>query len=114
MAVTGLTHCDFVIWTMCGMLVVPVEFDTEFWSTAKCQLQMFFENFVVAEILTERVWRALPLFDNQDSTSATSISDSCVDDAPNVMQDFDDDVVLEDDKMEDSFFLEIQLQSTNS
>ena len=119
LAVTGKVHCDFVIWTMTGMLVIPVKFDVEFWANAKHQLQMFFEKFVVAEILTERVWRALPLFDDDDddddSVSCAFASASCVNDDPCVVgvQEFDDDIVLEDDKMEDSFLQGLELQPTS-
>jgi len=49
---------------MHGILVVPMEFDSEFWEHAKCKLRNFFEKFVVAEILTERIWHTLPLFDD--------------------------------------------------
>jgi len=116
MAVCGLAHCDFVIWTMRGMLVIPVEFDTDFWASARCQLQQFFEKVIVAEILTERVWRALPLFEDDDSAWCAVTSASCVADDPCVigMQEFDDDIVLDDDKVEDSFLEGLQLQSTGS
>ena len=77
LAVTGKVHCDFVIWTMTGMLVIPVKFDGEFWANAEHQLQMFFEKYVVAEILTECVWRALPLSDGVFSAILTTYSTQC-------------------------------------
>lgn len=75
MAVTGLTRCDFVLWTLRGTLVIHVPFDLEFWQmSAKPRLIHFFTNFVVAEILTERVWKALPLFETDDNSQETSNS----------------------------------------
>jgi len=63
MAITETKTCDFIVWTLSGVLVFPVDFDANFWENgAKPMLTMFFCDYVVAEILTERVWRALPLF----------------------------------------------------
>lgn len=99
MAVCGLSRCDFVIWTMRGVLVIPVEFDSVFWDDAKCQLRKFCECYVVTEILTERVWRTLPLFDEDDiEPVAVSVDDSADLD---FVQEFDDDIVLDDDRHEE-------------
>ena len=82
MAIMCLTHCDFVIWTLRGVLVIPVKFDAQFWEQSKSKLRIFFEKYVVAEILTERVWRALPLFDtdaaDDDDEPGTSQCDADV------------------------------------
>lgn len=105
MAVTGLTRCDFVIWTLRGMLTFSVSFDSTFWhEMAKPKLKQFFEEYIVAEILTERVWRALPLFDTEEA---------CVDVVSDVSDDnlqissvseFEADIFLQDDLLEDAFF----------
>ena len=72
MAVTGSAHCDFVIWTLRGMLILPVKFDSAFWEQSKAALQLFFHKYVVCEILTERIWWALPLFDDDSDEPDTS------------------------------------------
>ena len=100
MAVTGLSHCDFVIWTMHGILVVPMDFDVEFWEHAKCKLRNFFEKFVVAEILTERIWRTLPLFDD-DAVDDDDVERA--DSSVSLVQEFGGDIVLEDDRQEENF-----------
>lgn len=87
MAITGIRKCDFVMWTTRGMLKFEVTYDRVFWeSVAKPQLTQFFHNCVVTEILTERVWHALPLFDY------SAYSDSSTDTA-----DDDDDAECEQD-----------------
>jgi hypothetical protein len=64
MAIAQLKCCDFVIWTPKGMLMFAVQFDETFWNDSmKPGLAAFFQHFVVPEILTERVWRGLPLFE---------------------------------------------------
>jgi hypothetical protein len=88
LAVTGLEHCDFVIWTTRGMLIIPVKFDQIFWETAKRNLQLFFENYVIAEILTERVRRSLPLIEDETNLSANGNSDELS------TSDIDDDTLL--------------------
>ena len=53
--------------TLLGCLVIEVRFDAKFWcEVARPKLVEFFRKYVVAEILTERVWRGLPLFGDDD------------------------------------------------
>ena len=104
MAVTGSAHCDFVLWTLCGMLILPVKFDTAFWETSRAALQRFFHQYVVCEILTERIWRALPLFD--DDSDEPDTSDCAIfDDDVALYSDVVGDAVLEDDKAEEEFLI---------
>ena len=52
MGITGVHHCDFVIWTPIDFLVLRVDFDREFW-TSHCypKLKSFFLYFMLPEIV---------------------------------------------------------------
>ena len=68
MAVVRLKHCDFMVWTKEGALVVPIELDEQFWLyTLLPNLIHFFNKFVVPVIITERNKNGLSLFDEYDS-----------------------------------------------
>ena len=94
MAITGTKRCNFVVWTLAGVLVLPVEFDEDFWADiAKPMLVKFFNDYVVDEILTERVWRGLPLWDYRSVCRNTeSLSDDDV-----VIQNDTDEILTAED-----------------
>ena len=60
LAITHTTSCDFVIWTLAGVLTIPVAFDSKFCEeNMRPALVQFFNDFVVEEILTEHMWQAV-------------------------------------------------------
>jgi len=62
MALCKLRVCDFVIWTLKGLLVMRVKFDETFWKKQMLpKLITFFKEAIVSEALTERVKRGIPL-----------------------------------------------------
>jgi len=80
MAVTGMTRCDVILWTLCGILVKSVSFDEDFWEkTAKPKLVEFFNKYVVSEILTERAWRGLTLMQECEDEIGSSAAPTVVD-----------------------------------
>ena len=60
MALCKLKICDFVIWTLQGLLVIRVKFET-FWKKMLSKLVAFFKVAIVSEVLTERVRRGIPM-----------------------------------------------------
>ena len=62
MAVTGKKWCDFVIWTLKGMSVERIFFDSELWSRMLFSLDSFYIGAMVPELFSLRVKRELPLF----------------------------------------------------
>lgn len=62
MGVSGKLWCDFVIWTLKGMSVERISFQSAVWVTMKSQLESFYVNAVVPELFSNRVKRGLPLF----------------------------------------------------
>jgi hypothetical protein len=66
MALVEVRHCDFVVWTQRGVLVVPVAFDDDYWNNILLpNLKKIFESHVVPEILTERIKNGLKLFEDE-------------------------------------------------
>jgi hypothetical protein len=64
MAVCKLQFAYFVIWTTVSSEIVIVLFDENHWLNEMLpHISYFFENYVVAELLTERVKRGLSLID---------------------------------------------------
>ena len=62
MALCKLKICDFVIWTLKGLLVIKVKFDETFWKKKMLpKLVAFFKVAIVSEVLTERLRRGIPL-----------------------------------------------------
>lgn len=62
MALCKLKECDFVIWTLKGLLVIRVKFNETFWKKQMLpKLVRFFKEAIVSEALTERVKRGIPL-----------------------------------------------------
>lgn len=62
MALCKLKICDFVIWTLKGLLVIRIKFDETFWKEKMIpKLVAFFKVAIVTEVLTERVKRRIPL-----------------------------------------------------
>lgn len=60
---------ELVIWSKVGYVVVPVEFDNDYWeNTILPSLKTFFLDFIVPEILTERVKNGQKIY-----------SDECID-----------------------------------
>ncbi|XP_074662685.1 uncharacterized protein LOC141915162 [Tubulanus polymorphus] len=45
LALTGLTWCDFLVYTSKGMLIIRVPFDLEFWNEAVAKLANFFIRY---------------------------------------------------------------------
>ncbi|XP_065293536.1 uncharacterized protein [Dermacentor albipictus] len=68
MAVTGLSWCDFVVWTNAASIasslhVERIFFDEAMWSQEILPaLLHFYRNAVLAEELTQRIRRGLPLY----------------------------------------------------
>ena len=62
MALCKLKACDFVIWTLRGLLVVKVKFNETFWKERMLpKLMTFYKEAIVSEALSERVRRGIPL-----------------------------------------------------
>ena len=62
MALCKLKACDFVIWTLRGLLVVKVKFNETFWKKQMLpKLVTFYKEAIVSEALSERVRRGIPL-----------------------------------------------------
>ena len=55
MAITGIRRTDLVIYTNKGILIVPVEFNEQFWLSILDKLHLFFVKFIVPELLTESI-----------------------------------------------------------
>ena len=53
LAIAGLTHCYLIIYTLKGILVVPVQFDRELWEHMVGRLKKFFLEHMVPELLKE-------------------------------------------------------------
>lgn len=47
LAVTGLQHADFVVYTQKELAVVPVTFDPDMWEETLSKLQMFYTDAVL-------------------------------------------------------------------
>jgi hypothetical protein len=62
MAVCEVDVAYFLVWTTMSCEVVIVDFDRSYWENEMLpNIQTFFTEFVVAELLTSRVLRGLPL-----------------------------------------------------
>lgn len=62
MALCKLKICDFVKWTLNGLLVIRIKFDETFWREKMIpKLVAFYKVATVTEVLTERVKRRIPL-----------------------------------------------------
>ena len=57
MGVTGMTWCDFVVWTPAGMSIERVHFDSSLWRTLLQKIQSFYLKALIPEIFTRRVLR---------------------------------------------------------
>ena len=54
MAITGLKYCHFFVYTLAGTVLVNVEFDPIFWEHLKGNLNFFFLNHLVPEIMSRK------------------------------------------------------------
>lgn len=59
MAITGIHHTDLLIYTNKGILIVPVEFNEQFWLRILDKLHLFFVKFMVAELLSGSILHSL-------------------------------------------------------
>jgi len=104
MAIVGVKHCHFVVWTEVGELIIPVDFDSTFWNEQLLpSIINFFHAYIVPEILTERVRNGLQLLDKEqhDSDAAPAepnidyCSDTCAEQKHTSISNDSDDCLLE-------------------
>ena len=55
LAIARLTHCNLIIYTLKGILVVPVQFDEELWERMVGKLKNFFLEHMVPELLSGKI-----------------------------------------------------------
>ena len=55
MVISGIYATDLVVYTNKGILIVPVEFDKEFWLRMPQKLHLIFAKFMVPELLTGKL-----------------------------------------------------------
>ena len=55
----GIHHADLVIYTNKGILIVPVEFNEQFWLRILDKLHLFFVKFIVPELVSGIILRSL-------------------------------------------------------
>lgn len=76
MAVLEVDCAYFVIWTTVDSKILRVPFDDNYWNDEMLpSIQVFFNTYIVAELLTERVKRGLSCIDvqtNEVSLASTS------------------------------------------
>ncbi len=77
MACCELKLCDFVIWTPLDMVVIRVPFDATYWQDLSRSPQQFFEQYIVAEILTGRVRMGLSLT-GREAEDGSNSDEACV------------------------------------
>ena len=61
MAVTGMTSCQFIVWTPKDLCVVTVPFDAARWMELEMAAVTFFHKYVSTEIITQRLKSGMSL-----------------------------------------------------
>lgn len=59
MGITGIEHCDLVIWSEHGLLIIPVAFDELRWTTLQDKLKEFHWRYQAPEYFLMRTVRDL-------------------------------------------------------
>ena len=59
MGITGIHCCDLVIYTLKGILIVNVKFDSELWNEMLEKLKNFFLKYIVEELFHHDIFKSL-------------------------------------------------------
>ena len=59
MGITGIHRCDLVIYTLKGILIVNVKFDSDLWSEMLQKLRNFFVEYIVQELFHHDILKSL-------------------------------------------------------
>ena len=51
MMVTGVTTCDFIIWTTKDLFVQRINYDKDFGSVLRTEMNIFFKKYLMPELL---------------------------------------------------------------
>ncbi|KAK6178626.1 hypothetical protein SNE40_011158 [Patella caerulea] len=61
--ISGIYSAEMLIWTKHGYIVVPIDYDDQYWQVQILpSLTFFFEDYIAVEILTSRVNKGLELY----------------------------------------------------
>ena len=59
MGKTGIHHCDLVIYTLKGILIVNIKFDSDLWNEMLQKLRNFFVEYIVQELFHHDILKSL-------------------------------------------------------
>lgn len=59
MGITGIHHCDLVIYTLKGILIVNIKFDSDLWNEMLQKLRNFFVEYIVQELFYHNILKSL-------------------------------------------------------
>ena len=59
MGITGIHHCDLVIYTLKGILIVNIKFDSDLWNEMLQKLRNFFVEYIVQELFHHDIPKSL-------------------------------------------------------
>ena len=59
MGITGIHCCDLVIYTVKGILIVNVKFDSDLWNEILQKLRNLFVEYIVQELFNHDILKSL-------------------------------------------------------
>ena len=59
LATTGLLMADLIIYTNKEVMIVEVEFNRDFWEAMLKKLTTFYKDYLVPELLTQKIYKQL-------------------------------------------------------
>ena len=59
MRITGIHRCDLVIYTLKGILIVNVKFDSDLWNEILQKLRNLFVEYIVQELFHHDILKSL-------------------------------------------------------
>ena len=59
MGITGIHHCDLVIYTLKGILIVNIKFDSDLCNEMLQKLRNFFVEYIVQELFHHDILKSL-------------------------------------------------------
>ena len=59
MGISGIHNAELVIYTIKGILIIPVSFDIDLWNAIKHKVRAFYAQYMVEELLIKKIYKSL-------------------------------------------------------